>query len=282
MDTGRREFFGHGAAMLGTAVLAANLSGCANSGNVLPAGSGNAALLDCVGPGKKFDFDGQALRYRGNSMICHLPQDKPFYQAVVALQERIKKSRVGDLNIWLPKCSLHVTVFNGTNETMTQRKPGFWPADLPLEASIEDVHAHYLNKLKGFRTGLPSPFRMRVSGFYLPVDKAGVLSSFELTGVTLGVEPADAETKSRLEDMRRRLGELLQTTRNPVKKDDYHISLAYPWKKHSTETAKLGEMEIKQWAKELQDAHPVFELAEVEFALFNDMLSYSPLLKMKP
>lgn len=77
-------------------------------------------FLPTVGTGYKFDYDGQALRYPGNSIVSHVPQDTLFYKNLVELQNEIKQSEFGALHTFLPKNSFHITLFNGTNENPAQ------------------------------------------------------------------------------------------------------------------------------------------------------------------
>nr|DAS55929.1 MAG TPA: hypothetical protein [Inoviridae sp.] len=263
----RRNFLINSALMGTGSLLAANAF--ADSANKVKEAAADNDFLPNTGPGNKFDYDGQALRFKGNSLISHVPQDSEFYQYLLHFQDKIRHSEIADRHVFLPKNSLHVTIFNGTNETLTQRdKAGFWPADLPKDATIEAVHAHYLNKLKGFKPDLPKKLEFKPTELWTPFDKKGL---------TLGMELVHAEDKAKLIEFRRALNELLQTSRNVPEKLDFHISLGYTWKKYSAQLMESAEKKRVMWSQEFARHSPVLHIDQIEFAIFNDMLSYSPL-----
>ncbi|MFC2292218.1 MAG: hypothetical protein ACFNLD_03150 [Kingella oralis] len=100
---------------------------------------------------------------------------------------------------------------------------------------------------------------------------------FDKKGLTLGMELAHAEDKAKLIEFRRALNELLQTSRNVPEKLDFHISLGYTWKKYSAQLMESAEKKHVMWSQEFARHSPVLHIDQIEFAIFNDMLSYSPL-----
>lgn len=222
-----------------------------------------------VGPGNKFDFDGEALRYPGNSTVFHVPQDSRFHQALLQVRQEIVHSPVGKQHCLLPKNSLHMTCLNGTNENPAQRKYGYWPRDMRLGQTIEEVHQHFLDKLQGFSTDLPQPLLMR------PTELAG---PFEKQGLSLTMVPADEATAAALKSVRERLSALLQIRRPDFDTFEFHISLGYPWRRYSEGLATYAESRRLEWSAHIRDQAPQVELGRLEFVVFNDMLAYSPLM----
>lgn len=226
-------------------------------------------LLSMTGPGGKFDFDGQALHFAGNSVISHVPQNTEFYANLVQFQQQIAHSKIGDRHVFLPKNSFHMTIFNGTNETLSQRdKPGFWPANLAKDVDITEVHYHYLQKLRQFKPHLPKVLKFRPTELRSPFDK---------TGITLNFELINKDDEAAIIELRRQLGELFQTTRNKPEELKFHVSLGYTWKKYSAELMEWAEQQRVIWSQEFAKNNPQLELTQLEFAVFDDMLSYSPL-----
>ncbi|CAM5703901.1 hypothetical protein SVIOM74S_03261 [Streptomyces violarus] len=45
-----------------------------------------------AGPGKKWDLDGNAQRFRGNTFVCPVPQDSAFFHAETEAMEIMKRS----------------------------------------------------------------------------------------------------------------------------------------------------------------------------------------------
>lgn len=226
-------------------------------------------FLPTVGTGYKFDYDGQALRYPGNSIVSHVPQDTPFYKNLVELQNEIKQSEFGALHTFLPKNSFHITLFNGTNENPAQReKAGFWPRDLAKTAPIEEVHLHYVRKLQQFKPDLPKVLKFAPTELWGPFDKEMIILGVELV-----------EGREKIVQFRQQLSELLQTTRNQPDKFRFHITLAYNWKKYTPEQLARAEIQRKIWSDTFKQQNPLLEIDTVEFSIFDDMLAYSPLLK---
>ncbi|MCW9715264.1 DUF1868 domain-containing protein [Avibacterium sp. 21-594] len=222
-----------------------------------------------TGTGNKFDFDGQALRYRGNSIISHIPQSTSFYQNLLKFQQEIQRSALGDRHIFLPKNSLHITLFNGVNENIAQRnKVGYWPADVPKNAEISDVHRHLLNKLSQSNLELPDKLLFRPTELWTPFDKKGI---------TLGVELVDDRQKHSIIELRKHLNQLFETQRNSPENLNFHISLGYTWKVYSPTLMSWAEEQRLIWSKHFLEKNPTFEIDTIEFAVFDDMLSYSPI-----
>ncbi|WP_159991081.1 DUF1868 domain-containing protein [Pelistega ratti] len=258
----RRSFLG-AAALLSTSTL------LATQATAQQTRIAQNEFLPTVGKGYKFDFDGQALHYPGNSLVSHVPQDTSFYQNLVELQQEIKQSEFGELHTFLPKNSFHITLFNGTNENPAQReKEGFWPRDLPKTASIEDVHLHYAQKLKQFKPDLPKVLKFAPTELWGPFDKEMIILGVELV-----------EGREQIIEFRRQLSELLQTTRNQPDKFRFHITLAYNWKKYTPEQLERAETQRKIWSTQFKQQNPLLEVDTIEFAIFDDMLAYAPLVK---
>ena len=60
----------------------------------------------------------------------------------------------------LPPSSYHMTIFGGANNS--ERKPGLWPASIPLDSPIEECTQILGERLEKAQLGPIAPIRMHV------------------------------------------------------------------------------------------------------------------------
>lgn len=229
-------------------------------------------FVSSIGEGgsKKFNEKKDANLYRGNSIITQIQQGSDFYNELTGIRDEIVNSKFGNDVILLPVNSYHITIFNGTNETLSQRKYGFFPQDMSLESTIFDVHQYFYKKLKqAYESGVIKikPVKFNVTG----IDTK--------YGFSLTLEPADENNHQYLRELREKFSHLLKIKRPGFYEDKFHISMAYLYKKLTPEK----EMDYQAFANDKFDnlGNKSFTVNHVEFVIFNDMLSYSPLLQME-
>lgn len=219
---------------------------------------------------KKFNEKKDANLYRGNSIITQIQKGSDFYNELVGIRDEIVNSEFGNNVILLPVNSYHVTIFNGTNETSSQRQYGFFPEDMPLDSTILDVHQHFYKKLKeAYEAGSIKikPIKFKVVG----IDTK--------YGFSLTLEPIDENNNQYLWELREKFSNLLKIKRPTFYEDKFHISMAYLYKKLTPEQ----EMKYQAFANDKFNnmRNKSLTINHIEFVIFNDMLSYSPLLQMK-
>lgn len=214
---------------------------------------------------EKFDKDGSVQRFPGNTIVCHLSQTSKLYASLLGLYEKLRASHLSHLYTLLPPPSWHVTIFEGVCDQV--RKPGYWPSDLPADASLADCTAHFAEKLSAFDLACDPPYRMCVQGID-PLEIA--------IGIRLGFR--DAEEEARLRELRARLSHMLKL-RHPGH-DSYglHLSMAYLLR-HLTDDQKteLSRLILDH----LKDAPVNFELGAPEFCTFEDMFAFKRLFYLK-
>lgn len=107
--------------------------------------------------GTRYDTSGNFLIEPGNTVVSHLG-DSPSKAVVLAVRERMLAMPDADRLAFTPVSSLHMTLFQGIIEY--RRRLPYWPHDVPLDTSIDDMTHLYLERLKGFE-GL-GPFNIKV------------------------------------------------------------------------------------------------------------------------
>src|SRR5262245_53622902 len=87
--------------------------------------------------GGKFNPDGSVRRFPGNTIIFHLSTDSPLQVLLRALYNKLDNAAdLRHLYTLLPPDSWHMTIFEGVCDEV--RRPGYWPSDLPMNASLEE------------------------------------------------------------------------------------------------------------------------------------------------
>ncbi|MGR5299299.1 DUF1868 domain-containing protein [Vibrio mediterranei] len=230
-------------------------------------------LVNEIGPVHiaKFDSNREANVYRGNSLIAHIERDSDLANALLQVKHDFQNSEFSDDFIYLPKNSYHVTIFNGTNENPKQRKLPLWPSDVPLSKSIYDVHMHFALELK---KAIESR-KLEYNSITFITKEIKTDWGFPL----LIVEPKTKEDKENLLRIRASLKDVLKIERPDYNNPLFHVSMAYKYKKLSSKKKEeLNKFANKEF--ELLKGKE-FTVNNIEFVLFDDMLSFSPLVNIE-
>jgi hypothetical protein len=108
--------------------------------------------------GTRYDTAGNFLPEPGNTVVSHLVNGLPSETVAIEVRERMRAMPDADRLAFTPISSLHMTLFQGIIEY--RRRLPYWPSDVPLDTSIDDMTSLYLKRLKGFE-GL-GPFNIKV------------------------------------------------------------------------------------------------------------------------
>ncbi|PDQ17421.1 hypothetical protein CN311_30115 [Mesorhizobium sanjuanii] len=98
--------------------------------------------------GRRYDTSGNFLNEPGNTVVCHLVKGSPSEATVIDVRERMRAMPDADRLAFTPVSSLHMTLFQGIIEY--RRRLPYWPADVPLDTSIDDMTRLYQQRLNGF------------------------------------------------------------------------------------------------------------------------------------
>lgn len=213
--------------------------------------------------GTRYDSSGQFLREPGNTIVCHLLPGTESEQAIV-------DARAGYLSMpgacqlaFTPVSSLHMTLFQGIIEY--RRKLPFWPADVPLDAPIDDMTAIYMDRLAAF---VPDgPFEMEVT---------------EATPAGLTLDGVTADDRARLKSWRNRFADLLGYRHPDHDRYSFHITFAYPKERFDDETIAAWVPFLDEVMQEVRARSPVIALKPPAFCAFEDMNHFEELLVFEP
>ncbi|MET3582495.1 hypothetical protein ABID19_005557 [Mesorhizobium robiniae] len=96
--------------------------------------------------GTRYDTSGNFLIEPGNTVVCHLASGSASEAAVIEVRERMRAMPDADRLAFTPISSLHMTLFQGIIEY--RRRLAYWPEDVPLDTSIDDMTRLYLERLR--------------------------------------------------------------------------------------------------------------------------------------
>lgn len=214
---------------------------------------------------EKFDLDGNAQPFAGNTIICHLSTSSEMYASMQVLYKKLKEHPLSHLYTLLPPSSWHMTVFEGALDK--RRVAATWPADLDINASMANCTALLEKKLNSFDLQFETPFRMSVIGVK-PL----------LNGISIHLEPSSVQENTAIRHLRDRLVDVTKMEAKGHDKYKFHLSMAYMVRFGSDEQKKeLMEMLMEHFEnmpKEVQLDLP-------EFCSFEDMFAYERLLYLE-
>ena len=217
--------------------------------------------ISLLNGGVKFTPDGAVQRWPGNTFVCHINRTSMAFEAILELQEEMKKSVFNRFFTFLPPPSFHMTVYQGLSPDM---KPGSgWPEGIPGGLSRDNVNAVFKERLEGL--ALPSSFSIKVDGFF--------------AGHSLTVSGANEDEERALRQARVSLRDTTGLSFGDF--DDYvfHITLAYLIDWMSEKTARELVDFSSGISQRVLDQIGDIELGPVEFSCFDSMHHFE-LLKL--
>jgi len=251
MEIGRRGLLALAGAMGATAVAPESLA----EGQVHP-----------KDVGRKFYPDGRVRRFRGNTVICHLDQqgkNSTAFNALLELYRHIPAASFADKITLLPPSSYHMTIFGGANDP--DRKPGVWPADLPLDMPIDDCNRILGERLRAAAIGPVAPIRMRIDMSPPAANE---------TPLTIRLLPLDDIEERRLRGLRNRLSEVLGIRAPGHDSYRFHITLAYLIRNLDAEEDRAFREAYVRYHSEVARRCPVIELGQPEYCTLDDMFAF--------
>lgn len=249
----------------------AALAGCSSAQESSPATAASTAPHPVVGrtplaagPGKKWDIEGNAQRFTGNTFVSPIPQNSAFFRAENRAQRLVRESRFRDHFALLPHNSMHMTVFEGVNQS--QLGTPDWPAWLAGK-DMQAAHLAVLDAVTRASITAPRPVTMRVDGLVQPLSK----------GFGVKLAAVDAATENSLRDFRRRMQDLLQMAPKGFDTYTFHSTLGYRLVEQAAdENDESQALEKKVLELFTGDAATV-TVDPVAINIFDDMLAFPQL-----
>jgi len=209
----------------------------------------------------KFNPDGSRRRFAGNTVVCHLPQQSDFRDAVKSTGDMLRSSSFAAKLAILPSESYHATILGGLNDI--ERDPSEWPGDMPIGTSITECNRILQERFEHFKMRERLPIRFRL-------DQEKTLAPQLASGLQL--VPADPREKLKLSRLRDHLAdEVFRYRAKNHSTFGFHISLAYQLSGFTSEERREYQGILQDQLPRIFEAAPVIELGVPEFCTFNDM-----------
>ncbi|MDG4881010.1 DUF1868 domain-containing protein [Mesorhizobium sp. WSM4884] len=209
--------------------------------------------------GTRYDTSGNFLLEPGNTVVSHLVTGSPSEAAIIEVRERIRAMPDADRLAFTPISSLHMTLFQGIIEY--RRRLPFWPADMPLDASIDEMTRLYLERLQGFEGN--GAFRIKTIG---------------VTPNGLTVAGATEEDHAVLKAWRDALSIPFGYRHPDHETYVFHITFAYQIRRLADERVSAWQDLFDECLAFLDREAPVIELRPPAFCSFKDMKHFEELL----
>lgn len=212
--------------------------------------------------GTRYDASGNFLLEPGNTVVSHLVAGSPSQEAVIEVRERMLAMPDADRLAFTPISSLHMTLFQGIIEY--RRRLPYWPSDVPLDTSIDDMTRLYLERLAGFEG--KGAFNVKV---------------VEVVPTGLTVAGATEEDRLVLKAWRDALSVPFGYRHPDHDTYRFHITFAYQIRRLADELAAAWQVLFDECLSFLERQAPVIELRPPAFCSFKDMKHFEELLVLR-
>jgi hypothetical protein len=209
--------------------------------------------------GTRYRARGGFLREPGNTIVCHLQKGSKTEQAIVDAREKYLAMPEAERLLFTPISSLHMTLFQGIIEG--RRTPGFWPADMPLDAPVDDMNEIMAARLTGFQAA--EPFKIKVTGAH----PSGLV-----------VDGCSENDRKALTAWRDALATLLGYRHPDHDGYVFHITFAYPIERLSDVALPAWQAMLTEVTEDIARQAPVLELTPPAFCVFEDMNHFHEIL----
>jgi len=209
--------------------------------------------------GTRYDTSGNFLLEPGNTVVSHLVNGSPSEAAVIEVRERMRAMPDADRLAFTPISSLHMTLFQGIIEY--RRRLPYWPQDVALDTSIEDMTRLYLERLQNFEGS--GAFRIKAIG---------------VTPNGLTVAGASEEDRAIMRAWRDALSVPFGYRHPDHDAYVFHITFAYQIRRLADERTAAWQDLFDDCLSFLDREAPVIELRPPAFCAFRDMKHFEELL----
>lgn len=216
---------------------------------------------------EKFTPDGVAKRHRGSTFVAHVVPNSRSYEVCQRIQTDVCERSLGHHFALLPPPSFHMTVYPGLKSREFIGEEQRWPEWLKDAPDMTTAAGRIHERLRECVDEIPSPpdLRMMPSGVY----DLGI-------SLTVGLVPADDEMEVALRSFRKALCQVLEANDSGLDSYKFHCSLGY--RLTAPELTEDVNQDLadrySDWVQEIG----VWELERPAFNIFDDMLSFPPLM----
>ena len=206
----------------------------------------------------KFDQDGHAIPYYGNTIISFLNTFRyRIFSESIKVWERMRKAGFAKRLAFLPPSSFHMTVLSLCREI--DRGTDRWPSGVPDDAKFAEIDACLKERVER----IPYPEEIWMEPEICEAHRIVLC-------------PADEESGRKLKDYRDTVSAATGIRHPGHDTFRYHISLAYRLQEFSQEEKQEEEAISKELTEVIKKRVAPFCIPAPQFVIFNDMMSYEP------
>ena len=209
--------------------------------------------------GKKFNSDGSARVFKGNTMICLLDHDTEVFRRVVAERDLISSAFPVDVFSPLPDESLHMTAIEGVCNDV--REKDYWTSllttDTPL-VEVDDLFEDLWKKVPPF----PS-VKMRFDNLWIS------------SGICIGLYPDSYSDDVLIRDWRDAVSSVMGLRFPGHDRYRFHISLGYGISMPDKEGMEKLDSFKKDFDEKCRKEGFVFTVPPASMTYFDSMLFFS-------
>jgi hypothetical protein len=218
--------------------------------------------------GSKFEKDGSARRYPGNTIICPIDSESVAHDALVSIQNGLKSGSFEHAFTFLPAQGFHMTLYRGVNDEL--RVPNEWPRDIPLDTPLDEVTDIFRNRIADVT--LPDAFRMRPTR--LANSGSGESQLF--------LEPLDPSEARKLTKAVHTLRQALNHRRTGDDNYQFHITFSYQIKHLSRDQkGELQKLNIELFRYFAGNLNPL-NIGAPKLCRYDNMLQFVPVFQLSP
>lgn len=230
----------------------------------LRSGTPHPMSITAIGGGGKFAPDGTALPFPGNTFLCHVDPTSSAFEALGAMQDRLRALPTAASFAFLPKPSFHMTVFGGVCGTPLGWDG--WPTDLPPGTPLPEVTTSFVDRLRG---------RIGATGMRVRAERCDLGTSIRV----VGRDPASDGELRRLRDALRDATGLHREDHHAYA---FHVTLAYQTRWLDAAVASDYLEALDAAFEEARTALGSIELGPVEVCEFDTMEAFRPVALFGP
>ncbi len=209
--------------------------------------------------GKKFNVDGSARKFTGNTMICLLDHDSEVFLRTVKERDLISTAFPRTVFSSLPDESLHMTAIEGVCDSV--RKDGYWTSLLPLDAPLAEVDDLFEEKWRGV-PAFPS-VNMRFDDLWIE------------SGICIGLYPDTYSDDVLIRDWRDSVSEIMGLRFPGHDRYRFHISLGYGISMPGEKEMAALEVFKNEFDMECRKEGFTFTVPPAAMTYFDSMLFFS-------
>lgn len=209
--------------------------------------------------GKKFDANGEARRFTGNTIICLLDHDTEVFRRAVAERNLISADLPKNVFSPLPDDSLHMTAIEGVCDSV--RDKDHWTSLLSLDAPLVEVDDLFEEKWKTV-PAFPEVY-MRFDDLWIE------------GGICIGLYPDSFADDVLIRDWRDAVSDIFGVRFPGHDRYRFHISLGYGISMPDENQMRFLDGIKRDFDSKCREERFVFRVPDASMTYFDSMLFFN-------